>query len=86
MHRVKIFSGEESHSGDLEREINDWLSKTNARVITITGNIAPQTVLKPDQSTSLPGASSAHSHELRSSDLVVIILYEVPEVPGGSAR
>jgi hypothetical protein len=85
MHRVKIFSGEESHSDDLEREINDWLSKTGVRVISITGNIAPQTVLNPDRFTRVAGEPPGYTRELHSSDLVVIVLYEVPEVPAGSA-
>jgi hypothetical protein len=40
--QVKLFKGIESEVQPLENEINAWIRKSRARVISITGNIAPQ--------------------------------------------
>lgn len=64
MQRVKIFRGSDSELATLEAEINTFLEKAGARVVQITGNIAPQT------STGGPRGSFA------SSDVLVVILYE----------
>jgi hypothetical protein len=50
----------------MEKEINDWIKTSGARVISITGNIAPQT----GSSSGTPlGSFSA-------SDVLVVIMYE----------
>jgi len=42
MHQIKIFKGLEYDVEAMEKQVNDWLTRTNARVINIFGNIAPQ--------------------------------------------
>ncbi len=69
MQQVKIFKGIESDISNLENEINAWLRETGARVVSITGNIAPQTDM--DNASGGMGAS-----RFPPSDVVVILLYE----------
>jgi hypothetical protein len=66
MQQVKIFKSIESELEDMEHSINKWIKESGARIISITGNIAAQTA--PSH-----GLSSTFS----SSDIMVVILYEV---------
>jgi len=43
MQKVKLFKSIESELLNMEKEINDWIKTSGARVISVTGNIAPQT-------------------------------------------
>lgn len=65
MRKVKIFKSIESELHPLEDEINQWLTKSGAELVSVTGNIAPQT----PSSTSGMGSFSA-------SDVLVIVVYE----------
>ena len=67
MHQIKLFTGLESSPDELEGRINSWLSESNARVIQMFGNIAPQTVKDP--TAGLGGAYGA-------SDLFIAVIYE----------
>lgn len=69
MQQVKLFKGVENEVDSLEKEINDWLSRSGAKVISVTGNIAPQSA-KRDSAGGLGKSSFA------PSDLFVIVLYE----------
>ena len=64
MQQVKIFECLETEIQSLEDDINAWLRETGARIISITGNIAPQSV------SSHPKARPA------PSDVLLIVLYE----------
>lgn len=64
MQRVKIFKSVEVELGVLEAEMNAWIESSGARIISITGNIAPQSL----------GAAEAKSFD--ASDVLVIVLYE----------
>lgn len=68
MYQVKIFKSVESELTNFQNEINTWLRTSNAKVVQITGNISPQTVL-PDQ-------KSGGFHAFTHSDIFVIILYQ----------
>jgi len=70
MHQVKLFKGLESDYERLEREINAWIRETGARIISVTGNIAPQT----KQSENKTGALGPSIYP--PSDLLLIVLYE----------
>ncbi|NIL98555.1 MAG: hypothetical protein GTO76_11365 [Planctomycetales bacterium] len=73
MQQVKIFECLENEINSLEHEINQWLRESGARIISITGNIAPQSV------TSQPKARPA------PSDVLLIVLYELTgSTPEGS--
>ena len=67
MQKVKLFKSIESELLTMESEINEWLKESGAKVISITGNIAPQST-----STSSGGGLGSFS----ASDVVIIILYE----------
>lgn len=67
MQKVKLFKTLESELGQLEAEINDWISQSGASIISMTGNIAPQTDGKSQLGT------------FSASDVLVVVLYEVPD-------
>lgn len=69
MQRVKLFKSVESEVGTLESEINEWIAESGARVISLDGNIAPQTGALADQA----GAQLRYP----PSDLFVVVLYEI---------
>ncbi|MCA9132622.1 MAG: hypothetical protein KDA45_05695 [Planctomycetales bacterium] len=64
MRKVKIFKSVESELGQLEAEINAWIESSRVELISVTGNIAPQTHFD-----SAPEAFS-------TSDVLVIAVYE----------
>lgn len=70
MQQVKIFKSIESEVSALEREINDWIRSTGARIQSIHGNIAPQSELLDNESETLGGKGPL------PSDIFVIVLYE----------
>ena len=65
MQQVKIFKSIENEIPTLEEEMNQWLSESGAQVISITGNIAPQSA----NGGSLGGTFSG-------SDVILFVLYE----------
>lgn len=65
MQQVKIFKSIESEIPTLEEEINQWLSESGDKVISITGNIAAQST----NGGSLGGSFSG-------SDVIIFVLYE----------
>ena len=65
MRKVKIFKSIESELIPLEDEINGWLEEAGAELISIVGNIAPQTP------SSVGGMGS-----FSASDVLVIVVYE----------
>ncbi|MEM8734428.1 MAG: hypothetical protein AAGG44_09420 [Planctomycetota bacterium] len=64
MRKVKIFKGVESELHPLEDEINQWLEDNNATLVSVTGNIAPQT----------PGATTMGTFS--ASDVLIVLVYE----------
>jgi len=70
MQRVKLFKTVETEVSEIEKEINAWIEETGPTIVSITGNIAPQTI--PQESKALGIGSSQFS----ASDVLVIILYE----------
>ena len=65
MRKIKIFKGIESELQPLESEINDWLEANKAQLVSVTGNIAPQT-------STEGGIGGTFS----TSDVLVIVVYE----------
>lgn len=66
MAKVKLFKGVEQELAALEADINHWAESTRAKILSICGNIAPQ---------------SGSGHQIGStsfggSDILVIITYE----------
>ncbi len=64
MQQVKIFKSVDTELGDMESQINEWISKSNVKVLSIQGNISPQA-----GKHGIQGSFSA-------ADVLVIVLYE----------
>lgn len=67
MQQVKIFKNVDTELAEMEREINRWMRKSGARVLSITGNITSQ----PN------GAGSGGMNSFAAGDVMVIVLYEI---------
>jgi hypothetical protein len=76
MHQLKLFTGVEGESQSLERDINDWLRTSGAKVVQVFGNIAPQAVIHYPDTRPLPGADPGSSRRFGPSDILVAILYD----------
>jgi hypothetical protein len=63
--KVKLFKGVENELASLEADINAWLETSGVELLSVTGNIAPQTHFP-----TTPDSFSA-------SDVLVIVTYEV---------
>ena len=69
MQQIKVFKNVESDLENLESEVNRWLAESQARVVNMFGNIAPQTQTSK-QSSGLTSSAFA------PSDVLLVILYE----------
>ncbi|MCH7688984.1 MAG: hypothetical protein IH899_20295 [Planctomycetes bacterium] len=70
MQQVKLFKSVEAEISELETEVNNWIRESGVRVVSIQGNIAPQTV-----SDSKAGTTGRFS----PSDVLIVVTYETPE-------
>jgi len=70
MQQIKIFKGIENELSTLEREVNEWLIESAARVIQIFGNLAPQSIPPTAKGSGLS------TTEFAPSDALIVILYE----------
>jgi hypothetical protein len=68
MQQIKVFVGLESDADAFERTVNHWIKTSKARVLQITGNIAPQT-----ETGKFGGLNSGGN----ASDLTLFVLYEI---------
>ena len=68
--RVKLFKSIESELGGLETDINRWIAENQARIISITGNIAPQ------------ASKNTHVGAFSASDVLIIVLYDYGHATG----
>ena len=69
MHQIKLFKGVESDVPDLENRVNAWIKDTAAKVLQITGNIAPQSSTTDEDGGKLGGSYTP-------SDVLLIVVYE----------
>ena len=65
MQQVKLFKGVESELETLEADVNEWIKTNNAKVLSVVGNISPQT----------PHTSSLGSFPV--SDILIVVTHEV---------
>ena len=72
MQQIKIFKGLEANLTAMEDDANAWLRQTGARVVGMSGNIAPQSA-KPGSTSGGLGQSP-----FAASDVVLFLLYETP--------
>ena len=66
MQQVKIFKSVDSELHDMEKQINRWMRKSGARVLSITGNLA-----------SSPSGGQGPMSSFAAGDILVIVLYEI---------
>ncbi len=66
MQKVKLFKSIESELLNMEKEINDWVVATGARLISVSGNIAPQS----------NNGASAPLGSFSASDVLIVVMYE----------
>lgn len=67
MQQVKIFKSVDTEINEMERQINRWMRKSGARVLSINGNL-----------TSQPsGNGGAPLNSFAAGDVMVIVLYEI---------
>jgi hypothetical protein len=77
MHQVKIFKGLENEPIQMENRINEFLRETKAKVVQITGNIAPQGE-RPNAGQGV-GVGGGLSDSFVPSDVLIVVLYEVDD-------
>ena len=69
MHQVKIFKGQESNLGSLEKEVNTWLAESKVRVVQMFGNMAPLSGERNE-------GNSLSAYPYVASDVLFVVLYE----------
>jgi hypothetical protein len=71
MQQVKIFKSVDTEISEMERQINRWMRKSGARVLSITGNLA-----------SSPNQGTGPLNSFAASDILIIVLYEIDQPAG----
>jgi len=71
MQQVKLFKGVDNDLPELERQINRWIRKSGARVLSISGNLAAN-----------PGASAGPMNSFAAGDVLIIVHVEVEKPLG----
>lgn len=66
MQQLKIFKGVDTEIPEMEKQINRWMRKSGARVLSVTGNIASQL-----------NEGGGPLNTFAASDILVIVLYEI---------
>lgn len=74
MQQIKIFIGMEQDASSMESEVNDWLRSSGARIVSVFGNIAPQTL--NTGAGSRGSLSEGPGRRFASSDLFLCVVYE----------
>jgi hypothetical protein len=72
MQQVRIFKTVETDLPNLEKQINEWVRETGVQILSITGNVAPQSGGTERKATTLGTSHFA------ASDVLLIVLYETP--------
>ena len=79
MQQIKLFIGREDHLTELENEVNTWIAESGVNVLSISGNIAPQSIL-PTREAATPSGLGAKGgtpgRRFASSDIMVFVTYE----------
>lgn len=68
MQQVKIFKSIDTEIENMQQQINRWIGKSGARVLSITGNLSPQ-----------PAAAQGPLETFSASEVLVIVLYEADQ-------
>jgi hypothetical protein len=73
MQQVKIFRSLENDLAGMEDQINAWIRRSGARVLSITGNLSPQS---PSPGAASPGLGRS---AFAPSDVLLVVLYEAAD-------
>ena len=65
MQQIKVFKSVDSEIPEMERQINRWMRKSGAKVVSITGNLASQS------------SGGGPMNSFAGGDVIVIVLYEI---------
>jgi len=71
MQQIKLFTGTEEQTEELETQVNDWIQNNTIKVISITGNISPQSPQPGGDDT--PTLSKSR---FSASDILIVVTYE----------
>ncbi|TWU44622.1 hypothetical protein Poly51_60540 [Rubripirellula tenax] len=66
MQQVKIFKSVDTELAEMERQINRWMRKSGARVLSISGNLASQS-----------GSHGGPLNSFSAGDVLIIVHYEI---------
>ena len=72
MQQIKLFVGREDHTGNLEDEVNTWIAESGATVLSIAGNISPQSLMP---GKDVAGGAMA-GRRFAPSDIMIIVTYD----------
>ncbi len=65
MQQVKVFKGIDAEIPEMERQINRWMRKSGAKVISITGNLTAQS------------GGGGPMNSFAGGDVLLVVLYEI---------
>ena len=65
MQQIKVFKSVDSEIPEMERQINRWMRKSGAKVISVSGNLASQS------------GGGGPMNSFAGGDVIVIVLYEI---------
>jgi hypothetical protein len=68
--QVKIFKSVDTELAELERQVNRWMRKSGARVLSINGNLSTQS-----------GQSAGALSSFAAGHILIIVLYEIDLPP-----
>ncbi len=71
MQQVKLFQSVDTEIAEMERQINRWMRKSGAKVISVSGNLTSQS------------GGGGPLNSFAGGDVLVIVLYEIdpPKAP-----
>ncbi|TWT83743.1 hypothetical protein CA13_52100 [Planctomycetes bacterium CA13] len=71
MQQVKIFKGVDNEISELEQQMNRWMRKSGAKVISVTGNLTAQ-----------PAPTAGGMNSFAAGHLMLVVLYEIDSSQG----
>lgn len=71
MQQIKLFKGVDNDLPELERQINRWIRKSGAQVLSISGNLSSQ-----------PSAGTGPLNSFAAGDVLIIVQVETEKPLG----
>lgn len=78
MQQIKLFIGREDHTKELEDEVNAWIAEAGVEILSIAGNLSPQSVLPGagGSSTSSGLGNTGTTRRFAQSDIMILVTYK----------